>query len=562
MSAIDCDAITHVKSQRCAQLHRLGCPPLHSQSTPRCSQVNVEGFPLPVKKLKGTDPTEALDFSRKSLRLASAVVIAALIRVNRSLTSLDLSRNQLLGVHPFMGSTGVEAIADALVTNSTLAMLDMRNNHIEGDAATRLATVVLSSKSMEVFNAIPMKALRAEDVTVLDLSSKDLMALEAHVIGDLAAKCRSLTSLDVRHNDISGTAAKQLASAVLESKSLEFFSLIPMKAVHNLGTTSSRLVPKHPRGIQGSELELNDRGLGPVEAHVISSLAAKNMALTSLSLGGNSLKDEGISAICEAIQSNKESKLALLDISRNSIGPEGVKKVVAMAAATLSLTEVRQGAKLSPHWYRLGCPPSHSQSTPRCSQVNLDGFPLPVKKLNGTDPTETLDFSEKDLGFASAAVIASLIAGNGSLRECNMSGNSSLDRESAERLASVAKAKGIMLFGIKPGQMEADFHHLKLTHADAIFIASDAAVSANLDGVNLDGFALPVKKLKGTDPVYQLDLSNKRLGMPSAIVIANLIAPNRTLTRLNLTHNRMTFTGEAAVRMVGNDKGPGFELEF
>ena len=157
MSAIDCDAITHVKSQRCAQLHRLGCPPLHSQSTPRCSQVNVEGFPLPVKKLKGTDPTEALDFSRKSLRLASAVVIAALIRVNRSLTSLDLSRNQLLGVHPFMGSTGVEAIADALVTNSTLAMLDMRNNHIEGDAATRLATVVLSSKSMEVFNAIPMK---------------------------------------------------------------------------------------------------------------------------------------------------------------------------------------------------------------------------------------------------------------------------------------------------------------------------------------------------------------------------------------------------------------------
>jgi hypothetical protein len=117
-----------------------------------------------------------------------------------------------------------------------------------------------------------------------------------------------------------------------------------------------------------------------------------------------------------------------------------------------------------------------------------------------------------------------------------------------------------MLFGIKPGQKEADFHHLKLTHADAILIASDAAISANLDGVNLDGFALPVKKLKGTDPVYQLDLSNKRLGMPSAIVIAYLITTNRTLTRLDLTHNRMTFTGEAAVRMAGDDKGSGFEL--
>ena len=523
--------------------------------------MNLEGFPLPVKKLKGTDPVEALDFSRQKLRLASAVVIAALIRVNRTLTSLDLSKNQLLGVYPFIESTGVEAIADALVLNSTLAMLDMRNNDINGDAATRLATAVLSSKSMEVFNAIPIKALRADDVTVLDLSGKGLMAVEAHVIGNLAAKCRSLTSLDVRHNDISGTAAKQLASAVLESNWMEFFSLIPMKAEHNLGTTSSRLVPKNQKpGILGFELELSNRGLGPVEAHVISSLAAQNVALTSLLLGGNSLKDEGISAICEAIQSNKESKLASLDISGNSIGPEGVKKVVAMAAAALSLTEVRPRRQALPPPDRMGYPPLHSQSMPRCSQVNLDGFPLPVKKLNGTDPIEALDFSGKDLGFASAAVIASLIAGNGSLRECNMSGNSSLDRGSAEILANVAKAKGIMLFGIKPGQKEADFHHLKLTHADAILIASDAAISANLDGVNLDGFALPVKKLKGTDPVYQLDLSNKRLGMPSAIVIAYLITTNRTLTRLDLTHNRMTFTGEAAVRMAGEDKGSGFEL--
>ena len=37
-----------------------------------------------------------------------------------------------------------------------------------------------------------------------------------------------------------------------------------------------------------------------------------------------------------------------------------------------------------------------------------------------------------------------------------MSGNSSLDRGSAEILANVAKAKGIMLFGIKPGQTTPD----------------------------------------------------------------------------------------------------------
>jgi hypothetical protein len=49
--------------------------------------------------------------------------------------------------------------------------------------------------------------------------------------------------------------------------------------------------------------------------------------------------------------------------------------------------------------------------------VNLDGFPLPVKKLEGTNPVETLDLSGKNLGSASAVVIASLIGVNGALME-------------------------------------------------------------------------------------------------------------------------------------------------
>ena len=48
-------------------------------------------------------------------------------------------------------------------------------------------------------------------------------------------------------------------------------------------------------------------------------------------------------------------------------------------------------------------------------QVNIDGFALPIKKLNGTEPVESLDLSAKDLGPASAVVIASLISDNGSL---------------------------------------------------------------------------------------------------------------------------------------------------
>ena len=51
--------------------------------------------------------------------------------------------------------------------------------------------------------------------------------------------------------------------------------------------------------------------------------------------------------------------------------------------------------------------------------------------------------------------------------------------------------------------------------------------------VNLDGYAaLPIKKLKGTEPVESLDLSGKKLGVASAIVIASLISVNSSLTEV------------------------------
>ena len=57
--------------------------------------------------------------------------------------------------------------------------------------------------------------------------------------------------------------------------------------------------------------------------------------------------------------------------------------------------------------------------------------------------------------------------------------------------------------------------------------------------MNLDGFALPVKKLQGTDPVETLDLSGKNLGVASAVVIASLISVNGGLTSIDLSENRL-----------------------
>jgi len=144
------------------------------------------------------------------------------------------------------------------------------------------------------------------------------------------------------------------------------------------------------------------------------------------------------------------------------------------------------------------------------TEVNLDGHALPIKKLKGTEPVESLDLSNKRLGVASAIVIASLIGVNGALTKIDLSRNH-LGAEGAAALAPALAANG------------------------------------TLTEVNLDDVALPIKKLKGTEPVKSLDLSNKGLSFASAIVIASLIGVNGTLTSVDLRGNLLGDNGWGAI---------------
>ena len=97
----------------------------------------MDGYALPVKKIKGTDPVETLDLSRKSLGVASAVVIASLIGVNGALTSVELRGNQL-------GDNGWGAIFAAVCGNkdSKITSLDAASENI-GPAGVKLIAEAL-----------------------------------------------------------------------------------------------------------------------------------------------------------------------------------------------------------------------------------------------------------------------------------------------------------------------------------------------------------------------------------------------------------------------------------
>jgi Ran GTPase-activating protein (RanGAP) involved in mRNA processing and transport len=124
-----------VKPSRHASLHHLFHTNVRTCDLVFAFQVNLDGFPLPIKKLKGTDPVASLDFSRKSLESASAVVIASLIRDNASVTQIDLSGNLLC-------DEGAKALAPAIAVNASLRSMDLRCNLLGEEGKDLLRMVV------------------------------------------------------------------------------------------------------------------------------------------------------------------------------------------------------------------------------------------------------------------------------------------------------------------------------------------------------------------------------------------------------------------------------------
>eukprot|EP00966_Prymnesium_polylepis_P007519 172599-Prymnesium_polylepis.1 len=63
---------------------------------------------------------------------------------------------------------------------------------------------------------------------------------------------------------------------------------------------------------------------------------------------------------------------------------------------------------------------------------------------------------------------------------------------------------------------------------------------------SIDGHPLLIKQLKGDKPAESIDLSNKKLNVASAVVIASLIGSNsETVTKsLNLASNQLVLGGE------------------
>ena len=69
--------------------------------------------------------------------------------------------------------------------------------------------------------------------------------------------------------------------------------------------------------------------------------------------------------------------------------------------------------------------------------------------------------------------------------------------------------------------------------------------------LSVDGYPLPIDELKGTKPSKKIDLSRKKLGVASAIIIASCIKENGVLKELKCAARPKAFAFVSAPADVG-----------
>ena len=115
-----------------------------------------------------------------------------------------------------MLTTLIPLFASLSIFNSPLKNLNLCGNDLGSESKT-IAQAVLLHTSMEVFCEIPMKELRAESLTELDMKRKYIGAHGAIVLTELLKVSSPLKELNLWNNNIGKEGAAALA-AVLPSR--------------------------------------------------------------------------------------------------------------------------------------------------------------------------------------------------------------------------------------------------------------------------------------------------------------------------------------------------------
>ena len=280
------------------------------------SHLDLEGCEitsLGVESLAGALQTNRslTDLSLAGLSIScSATALAEAIRLNQTLTHLDLSCSGI-------GDLGTEAICKAMQSNHVTTHLSLGGNKIGDSGAEALAEALKSPATQLSYlhlyrcqiTSLGVKILAGalqtnRSLTHLGLGSSSI-SCSATALAEALQFNRTLTHLDLSYNKITDTEAIQLAQTLLDkNNTLTYLDL------------------------SGNNIGAEEEASSSISCSVTALAEALqlNRTLIHLGLSNNQISDTEAIQLAQTLL-DKNNTLAYLGLFGNNIGAEGKAKL-------------------------------------------------------------------------------------------------------------------------------------------------------------------------------------------------------------------------------------------
>jgi hypothetical protein len=330
---------------------------------------------------------------------------------------------------------------------------------------------------------------------------------------------------------------------------------------------------------------VSERGNYKAEGiNAIADALRVNCGLTALNLSNNYLKDEGVNAVCEAIQSNKETKLASLNFKDSGIGPGGVNAVAAMVAVTGGLTSLNLSSNdIGSYWdddqkTRVFTPVGPKAiadallvngglTALNLSSNNLEDLGISAVcyaiQSNKMTKLASLNFERNRIGPVGANAVAAMVAVTGALTSLDLSYNKLGDSKwtshqtddghvyyhnnSTDESTWTPPAEGLcpgILALAHALHVNGSLTRVDVRHNNIVDGATQLS-AAVLGNIKIEMFnEIPIKKMRANS-LTELDLKGKGVGVEEGIgvegcmVVGGLIPVMGGLTSINLSGNHL-----------------------
>ena len=337
----------------------------------------------------------SLDLSENSIGDEGASSLSEALRVNTSLTSLDLSENSI-------GDEGASSLSEALRVNTSLTSLDLSENSIGDEGASSLSEALRVNTSL----------------TSLDLSDNSIGDEGASSLSEALRVNTSLTSLDLRDNFIGDEGASSLSEALRVNTTLTSLGLI-CKSIGDEGASSLSEALRVNTTL--TSLGLSCKSIGDEGASSLCEALRVNTTLTSLGLSCKSIGDEGASSLSEALRVN--TTLTSLGLSCNSIGDEGASSLSEALRVNTTLTSLGLS----------------------CNSIGDEGASSLSEALRVNTSLTSLDLSDNSIGDEGASSLSEALRVNTSLTSLDLRYNSIGD-EGARSLSEALRVNTSLTF--------------------------------------------------------------------------------------------------------------------